>query len=418
MKLVLSVNKYEYENYTCIQSFQNIDWNNVEVLIYHSSRDTEVDVIMELSKASKIVEKMIYINQNINSLYYGLFAGFDADIYNDESFLSDESMLDYLVDEYKKTNMNVQPPNKDVETISKFVATVSKESAESLAKLVKNNFWLQSLESSMKNVETALVRTDEANVNMVEMFNKTSDIIDTLQANYIRTTEEIEKLSSYLQELEQKSRDKENNSSLTIFPPFKVVPTAPKTLYVHVCSPCRYLFSFLSAYQNYLKMSKQKNVKMLVCAPKLKQFMIKYDNENFSRLGMDTINIRGIENYDLYVTFEPRNQVLMKFFSMKADIFIVIDMMFGGTLLQGSKVIPLEAISGVSDIKRFKLDPKNCIVPHSGLNTNIVIPTLMQYNYVVQGKNLVPTNITIKRSKYFEKCHDKAYLKLDTLLGV
>lgn len=417
MKLVVSVNKYEYANFKCFQSFQNIVWEDVEVLIYHSSRDNDLDSILELSKASKTVEKMIYINQNINSLYYGLFAGFDADIYNDESMLSDEDTLEYLVEEYKHTGMNVKSPNDDVETISKFVAAVSKESADSLAKLVKNTFWLQSLESSMKNVETALVRTDEANVNMVEMFNKTSEIIEALQEGQIRTTEEIEKLSTYLQELERKGKDKE--SSLIIFPPYNVANTAPKTLYVRVCSPCRYLFSFLSAYQDYLKMNKQKQVKLLICAPKLKQFMTKYDNENFCRLGMDTINIRGIENYDLYVTFEPRNQVLMKFFSMKADIMIVIDMMFGGNLLQGSKVISLNAISGVSDIKRYKIkDPKTCIVPHTGLNVNIVIPTLMQYGYTTQGGQLVPTNIQIRRAKYFEKCHDKAYLKLDTFLGV
>ena len=40
------------------------------------------------------------------------------------------------------------------------------------------------------------------------------------------------------------------------------------------------------------------------------------------------------------------------------------------------------------------------IIPHTGLSTNIVIPTLTNYGYTNQpGKGLVATNIQTKRAK-------------------
>ena len=42
-------------------------------------------------------------------------------------------------------------------------------------------------------------------------------------------------------------------------------------------------------------MNKQINTKMLVAAPKLQQFIKKYEGPEFCRLAPDTINIRGIE---------------------------------------------------------------------------------------------------------------------------
>lgn len=420
MKLVVTTEKHYYNEFQVIQSLQNIDWTAVEVLVYHSSQDNDVDTILEISRAGETVEKIIYINQEINSLYYGLFAGLKADIYNDESFLQDDETLGFLVEEYGETGLTMKSPNMDVETITKLLDTIATETPESLAKKISNPMWMKSLESSIKNVETALVRTDDANVNMVEIFNKTSEIIETLQQGQTRTTEEINKLSSYLKDIEEKAMNRNNNSAgVSIYPPFTVPNSAPRVLHIRVCSPCKFLFSFLNAYQDYLKMNKQINTKMIIAAPKLPQFIKKYESADFCRLAPDTINIRGIEQNNLFVTFEPKSMVWSKFFSMRTDIFIVIDMMMAEGIVKGSKVITLNAVSGISDIKRYQLDPKKTIISVMGLNTNIVIPSLQGYSFTqVPGKGTVPTNIQTKRGKYYERCKDGAYAKLDAFLGV
>lgn len=415
IKIVVSTNHYDYMNFKCIPSLQNIEWENVECLVFHSTRDNDVDAILELSRAGDCVKKVIYINQRINSLYYGLFAGMNADIYNDENMLNDEETLSYLVDEYGNTGMTIKAPSNDMETISKFVATVSKENVETLSKLVKNNLWLQTLETSLKSVETALVRTDEANVGMVEMFNKTSEIISALEEGQTRTTEEIEKLSNYLAKIEENSNKNSNNNNMFFFSTFQVPNTIPKVLYIRVYSPCRYLISFISAYQHYLKMTKQVNSKILIAVPRLKQFIKKY--EKLPRLAQDTINTnRNLASQEIFVTTEPKPQILNAFFNMKSDVYFVIDMMFGDALIQGAKVSSLDAVSCVSDIARFGLKSDRCIVPHIGTNLNIVIPHFQKYN--TPGLANSQADTTSKRTKYFEGCKDKSFARLDKLLSL
>ena len=62
IKIVVSTNHYDYMNFKCIPSLQNIEWENVECLVFHSTRDNDVDAILELSRAGDCVKKVIYIN--------------------------------------------------------------------------------------------------------------------------------------------------------------------------------------------------------------------------------------------------------------------------------------------------------------------------------------------------------------------
>ena len=52
MKLVVTTEKHYYNEFQVIQSLQNIDWTAVEVLVYHSSQDNDVDTILEISRFS------------------------------------------------------------------------------------------------------------------------------------------------------------------------------------------------------------------------------------------------------------------------------------------------------------------------------------------------------------------------------
>ena len=414
-KLVVSTNRYEYSGYKCVSSLQNIDWKSVDVLIYNRAKDGDVDAILELSKACDVVPVLIYINRQINSLFYGIFAGANGDIYDDEDMLNQEDVLDFLVSDYKKTGMTMKSPSADVETIAKFISSVSMENAEALSKMINNSVLVQTLQNSIKSVETSLVRTDEANEEMIKMFNKTSEIIDVLKSSQDKTTQKIEELSQFLTKVEQSSSVK--GSNIINFPTFQVPNTVQKVFYIQVFSPCRYLVSFISFYQHYLKYQKQVNAKILIAVPRLKQFIKKY--EDFTRLAPETINNRGISNNEIFVTHEPKAQVLSAFFNMKADMYIVVDMMFGEPLLAGAKVNKFSAVTAISDIKRYGVDPTKCIISTYGVGQNIVIPRISKYGYInVPGKPFSPELITGKRTKYFDACGSKAYLQLDKLLGI
>lgn len=405
MRLIVSTNGYSHHKYNTTKTLKNVDWGNIECLIFHSSIDNEVDIILELSKAGEKVKKIIYINQTINSLFYGLFAGINADIYNDATMLEDESILDFLVDNYKETGMTIKSPDADVDTISKFLATVSKENAETLKKLVANASWLRTLEYSVNNVGTALVRTNEANTNMVEMFNRTAEMISDLEESHVKTTQEIEKLSKYIEDTEKRSATGKQNTAF-FFSTYQVSNTVPKVLYIKVYSPCRFLNSFISAYQHYLKMDRQISSKVLLAVPKLKNFMTKYDS--LPRLAPETVNSLNLASLgDSFVTFEPKTAVLNAFFNMKTELFIVIDMMFGDNLLSGPKVIPICAVNGMSDMQKFGVQPNRCIISFTGMQANIIIPYLKDY---------IKASESARRTFYSDKCKDDGYKKLNILL--
>ena len=414
LRYIVSNEKANYLNYKCTNTLQNIVWESVDVLIFNASKDTDVEAILALSKAGEIVPKIIYINSSLNSLFYGLFTGLNADIYTDESMLSDESILDFLVDSYHETGMTVKSVNEEVETISKFIATVSKENVKSLDTILNNQVLIETLKNSVKSVETSLVRTDEANGDMVKVFNKTSEMIQILKDNQDKTANEIEKLGQYLEEVESK-KNSSASTGVTIFATFSVPNTVKKVLYIQVLSPCIYLNSFVGAYQDYLKMTKQLKTKVLLAVPKFKQYIKKYGT--LTRLAPETLATRGMSNNDVFVTFEPKSNVLEAFFDYKADLHIVVDMLYSEPIIKGAKLVSLSAVTSLSDIKRFGLDGKRCIVPIQGAAVNIFIPRIQNYSYTKVGNQTKPTTAVAKKTAYFDTCREGAYAKLDKLLG-
>lgn len=424
MRLLVSTEKYNYDGYKVVSSLKNIDFAKYDTVIYNNSTDEKFETILLLTKANEFINKIIYINEDINGLYYGFFSGLDADIYNDITLIQDRDTLEYIVDNYKSTGMTIKKATDDVETLSKFVDSVSKENAETLDKLIRNALWIKSLESSVNNVENALVRTNQSNTSMVEMFSKAAEIITDLQESYEKTNSDIEKLRL---EIEQKAVLQEpvekNQSSAFFYSTYKVPNTIPKVLYIRVYSPCKYLNNFIMAYQHYLRMERPSTSgqpftsKVLLAAPKLKQFLKKY--EAIPRLAPETISTINLGSVgDFFVTFEPKPIVLNAFFDMRADLYIVIDMMYGDNLIAGAKVIPLNAITGVSDIARFNLKPQDTIMSFNGVSNSIIIPYIREYN----SKTVTESK---KRNLYYETCKGvddkgtaKAYTRLDKLLFV
>lgn len=414
MKIVVTDKKKDYLEFKSCQTLKGVNWDSVDVLIYNSSTDSEIDTILELSKAGKKVEKLIYIYDEPNPFLNALFLGLHADIYNDVEGLEDEEILEYYVEDYKNTGATVKSVNSDADKMIDFIKSLEDLDEQELKEKISNHLWLQSLKASMTNVETSLIQTDEANTNMVELFNKTSEIIETLQEGQSKTTAEIEKLSQYLQDIEEKAQNKSTGNF--VYPSVQVPNTVTRVLFIKVYSPCKYLFSFLESYQHYLKMSKQINSKFLVVAPKFKQIIKKY--EEFTRLAPETIGTRGIQNQEIFVTFEPRPHILNAFFAMHADLYIVIDYLYGEPLLKGAKVITLNAVTGLSDIPRYNLDSKTCIISQTGLSSTITIPTINGYSYMTNasGKKVAATLMN-KHTKYAEACKDKSFKHLDKLLG-
>lgn len=400
--LLVTTGNYKLKDIRSVKSFMNIDWSGVSSLIFHSTIDGDLDIIKELTSLKDRVEKVIYINSKINPLYYCIFTGLDADIYDSEDFLGDEEMLTFLVEAYKETGMTMKSANDDLDTLAKSIATISSSSFDGLQKLLSNEYWTRTLTTAVSNIDHTLARANEININVVDMLSESNKLIQELEESNGKTTEEISKLNNIIKDMERKNKP----STPFIFSSYTVPVNVPNVLLIKAYGQCRYLNSFILAYQHYLRMTKQVNTKVLFIMPKLKLLMQKY-REVATRLAPDSINIVEFQNSQVFVTFEPKKLVMDSFFNQKGvQAFIVVDLMFGDKLVEGHMVKELFAVSSMTDIKNFNLQVEKCIIPISATKHNIHIPHI---------KNYISANDSTRKSLYFDKCSTQ-FTTLDNIL--
>ncbi len=414
--ILVSKDKSNFIDYEWHNSIEGIDWSTVDAFIFNSTIDDDTNFVLGFGKIADAVGKLIYISTEINPLYYGLFAGVNGDIYDDSEYIEDEETLNLLVESYGENDgMVMKSPEEDVVVISTFLASIARDSVETLSDKIKSPMYVKKLEESLDAVQTALVRTDSVNNDMVDMFSKTSKIVEQLKQKNEEVTKEITQVGEKLDELMSTAQSK---SGVFYFSTFTVPNRVQKVLYIRVYSPCRYLYTFLDCYADYLRMSRQYSSKLLICSPKFPMHLKKYGA--FPRLATETLSTRGIQDNSTFVTFEPKQEVLQSFFSMNAFVHIVVDMTYGeAPLVKGSTVHTLNALSGISDIEKFGLNAATCIMTQLGPSNAIVIPHLKGFAYTPGAKSKdVPTMPSAKRSKYFESCKDKGYKKLDNVLGI
>lgn len=402
VNLLVTTNNYDLPNVKIVDSMKDMDWSTVDCLIFHSTVDKEYVVGLEISKLKDVVKKVIYINESISPLYYCIFTGVDADIYDSEEYLMDASLLDYLIENYKNTQMTISSPDKELEILAKGVAAISSSDPESIHKLVSHPYWLKKLNTAVANVDNALARSKQVNINVVEMITEVRKLLDDMKFHSENLNRELEQTLKLVAELEKKPKP----NTVFMFTTYRVPVSVPKVLYIKAYGNCRYLNSFVLAYQHYLKNCKQYSSKILIVLPKLKLYMKRY--ENLARLAQDSVGVMNLNVSDVYVTYEPKKIVLDTFFSQQnVQIFIVVDLMLDNEkLLYGHMVEELYALGSPNDAKMFNLDPERSICSITGSAQNIYIPHINRY---------AEKNESVKRQLYFEKC-ESAFKKIDSFI--
>lgn len=405
--LLISTEDFDLPNILTTPTLKRVDWDNVECLIFHSSSDSDFDIIRTLNaKAKNKIPKLIYINKELKPLYYCIFTGYGADIYAQEEFLQDADIISYIIETYKETGMTIKSPNEDLDKLAEGIAQLSESSLDNIEKMVTSPFWLNTLKLSVSNVESALERSNEINSGVVIMFEDFLDEIEKLAKEIESTSErsntEINNLRKTLSDYEKNNN---HQSSPFLYSEYPVPLNADNVVYLKSYGNCRYLISFMVAYQHYLKVNKQYQCKMLLIFPKLPINVKRYTNVA-TRIAQDSIEMINYKDTDLYVTFEPSKRVLDAFFKkQQSQIFIVVDAMLGDKLISGAKVKNLYGISGISDVERFSLKPERCILPilkTSGIN----IPHIPKY---------IQAGETVRRSMYLENCKE-SYAKMDKII--
>lgn len=378
MKLIVSKEPVENltSDYLVVKSLEQVDWGTVDVLIFHSTVDSSIETILNLTKARNEVPKKIFINKELNNLYYVLFQGMGADIYKEEDYLKDVEFLNYLIDNYNNTNLTIKSVDADIDKIAEYINELTTSNLELVVKYINSPVMQKNISTALVEVKNSTLQKQEQERQMVSFFEDALGIINDLKENYEKTGDKLREIEEYLEDVDTRKQGSDNKKFL--FPTYKIPPKVSRVAYIRVLTPPMYLESFIQAYAHYVNNDLRKRCKVLIVAPLFKQVVIKY--RGLPNISSESVRTVDLNSSDLFVTHEPTGEVLTKFFSSDVDLHIVIDYMYGDVLLKGIKVTQFNAIASWGDKDKYSLRSDTIITSIRGGADCVVIPSIPSYS--------------------------------------
>lgn len=405
-KLLVTTGDYTPEGYRVVRSIADMDWDNVEGIIFNDSKDDDYTVLSELSNPA-VREKLkfvIYINSELKPIFYGLFSGMGADIYNDNSHLESIEVLDFIVSQYgQNKGLTIKSPSQNLAVLNKSLEKVLSDDSKD-ATIITNKVWKKTVSEALAVVDTTLTRADQINSDMVHVIGRAKEKTDELMETNSEMSENLKNLSAAI-------NDFSNGVSPTpmIYSAYKVSSATKKVMYIKCYSHCTYLMSFLQAYQSYLKHTKGVDSRILLVLPNLSVLATRY--QSIPRLATESLGAMMNMNRPLYCTFEPKRDILNKFFDGNNMLYIVVDEMFSNSIIgPGAKVEKFSAVSSISDVTRFGLDRNRTFFPIVSEKGGFNIPYINDYSTKYNTD-------TLKISAYFGACSG-LYNRLDKIFDI
>lgn len=409
MKVIVSTTLEDnFVNFKVVKSIKDaMAIDGVNTLILHTFTDQDFEAGILLAKFHKMgVSEFVYINDDPHMIIKMVVQGVNGYIVTDEFYLDDE---DELVECLKDLGFNKENQETSLALVS---AKVVKEFIEAFARgedKINTPAYLAQVNQAIDELSD-LTYKQELQINKmgssaIEIFEKASGMIKQLSSN----TMELQSRLAALQESNEESASKAMVSSVSFFPTVRYMGTN-KLLLIRELSPCRYLTSFILGYFHHLKYGLNRRVKLVFVVQKGQRVLTKYtSNEDFYAITQDSMQVKSLYDGEIIVTNSPKNEVMKEIFSKNRDVLIVVDRLYSKTDIVDGRVIRVNAVSGNSDIDRFKIKPEDTIFSTvtNFENCFYCIPTVKQY----------ATEKDLRFAQYEQLCSD-IYEKMDKLIDV
>ena len=401
MKVIISTElEDKYNNYIVVRDFKAVrNLKGVTVLILHKVEGlSDFDAGVFISNFYKDgIKSFVYINSNPSKVVGGT-------TYEDEFYFDDEDELTALLDDLGlDTSMNSLVLSS-TQIVKDFIGAFSRgeERIQAPVYLEQVNQAVNELSELTHKQE---LQISEMGVSAIEVFERASSII-------VSMNDQKKILEKQLEEFEEsqalKQMSKQSNafsSAIMFFPSFKYVGTS-KVLNVRELSPCRYLTSFLLAYTHHIHFNLNKRVKFIIVHQKGKGIADKYSE--FTAITQESMGISSLYDNEIIATNNPKKDVMQKLTHLDDDVIIVLDRLYSATDIITGRVVKVNAVSGFSDINRYKVKPDTCIFPiTSQPNELFNIPLIKNY----------PKEIDMQYAVYTQTCKNQFDI-LDGMLGL
>ena len=385
--------------------------SDIEVLVIHDTNIDDWDVGLLFPKWINMlnIKMFLYINPEpavkitmlVNSV--NGMDGIVSACYTDDFYLDNEEDLLILVDELR----NGTSENEVRDLISSsggivhdFCRMVAKGDERAKTNIVINQA-KEAIDDIINVCINQLNAIKEMDASALEIFERAGSVIDGMSKQNKLLKEQLAQLEA--SSMGESTRPVFSNSVL-IFPTYKYSQLA-KVLYIREYAPCRYLTSFLVAYQHYLHYSREKRVKLVFVVQRGPLVSKRYDD--IPSISPESEKLDSLYESEIIVTNNPKESVLRKLFEQNDDVYIIVDRLYQKQPILSGRIKQLNAVSGDGDLDRYNIGASNTIF---SIDTKENGVTLLRK---IQG---FPTEKNAQYSAYY-KFYKDTFLEMDKMIG-
>lgn len=381
-----------YKNYKVVSKLSDaVTLDGVSCLILHSFTEEDFEVGITLSElAKKGVKRFAYVSEDISLVVKMLISGLDGLIEDADFYFENEEDLDALLDDFFSSKDN----NSDLSATTEIITEFLKGFANNDDK-VKSPVFLEQVNDAVN----ALVVTNTENEVAIRDMSKAT--VDTFRhvSSTINAMEEQrnlleEQLASFEQSLQNQTRStvRVDSGTVWVFPTYNYMGKS-KILYIREYAPCRYLTSFVLAYANYVNYNLAKKCKVVFIHARGQGVSKRY-SQGFTCITQESEGNKSLYTNPIIATNNPKKCVMDELTHTGEPLIIIVDRLYGGdSIISGQRITRLNAVSGVSDLKRFNLSVEETLFPIIKVpNSFGTISHMMKY----------PHDERTRLSKYYE----------------
>ena len=393
MNVIVScdIDKTAFDNFIVVAGFSELKKlgpSCIETLIIHHFKEKVFDVGIFINECKDSgIKRFIYISENPDETVKMCLKGLNSYVYTTEDYLYDEEELQFLIEDIIKEEETESTALTNVEQnvtiLEDFLDDFKKKDPKIEAPIYLNRARDAVNELSVVTQKQELQITTMGEESR-KIFSQAKAIIEQM---FLQRKEAESKLDELQQNVNSTSGRAPMSNSVSIYSPYNHFGAVPVLLFREF-SPCRYLTSFVMAYEHYLHYSLNKRVKLIICHSKDAQISKKYTGNDFVAITEVSYKTSSLYDNEKIAINIPKKDLLKKLIDVNnIDIVILVDRLYGNTpIIKGKHVTTINAISGSSDVDRFGLGNAfgETIIPvsefkHNGKAPFITLDTIKDF---------------------------------------
>lgn len=409
MKIILSTKlRDSYKGYKVVSTLDDVlAVKDLDCLILHTFSEDDYIVGLTLANLTKRgVSKFAYMCDEPVLLVRLLISGLDGLVDDADFYFSCEEDLDMaLEDFFNSTSVSCSSLESDTKILTDFLTGFANNDDRIKAPVV-----LEQVNSAINNLmqsssSSELVVRDVGKTT-IDTFRKVSKTISAL-------SEQHKDLQAKFNSLENSTKNirgsvvKQDTSVGWAFPSYQYIGSS-RVLYVREYSPCRYLTSFILSYANYVNHMLSKTCKVVFIHARGQGVSRRYC-DGFTNITSESDSKEELYLKPIIATNIPRKSVMDKLTHTGEALIIIVDRLYSqDNIISGQKIFSINAVSGISDLKRFGLDINKTMFP--------IVSVKDAYGHIPHI-NSFPKDDRTRKSKYFDQMKD-VFIKLDKATGL